>query len=141
MRVYQYRYDPDGIAFSIAATSIRDAYLRAHEDAKIGGEVRFAEFRQRARATDIVRGCDEFDARYKLELNPYDSHAAWDGHWFETFGRELEHVAAQDAGRVWTLLEGEEHLWVAAGPHLVNRVGYLISTSRWRDPNETYVVA
>jgi hypothetical protein len=141
MKIFEYRGDRGDGTFRIAATSMRDAYLRARENGRISGEVHLAKFRQRTRVTEVVRGSDEFDIQYELVPNPYDARAAWEGHWFETFGRELEHVDAHDAERVWTLLDVEEQLWIVAGKHHVNRVGYLLSTSPWRDPCENYVVA
>jgi len=141
MKIFDYREALTGDNFHIAAASMRDAFQRARDSGRISNEIRFSEFRERTRATKTVRGSDEFDARYELEPNPYDSFAAWEGHWFETFGQELKYVETRDAKRVWTLLDAEDQLWIVSGFHYVNRVGYLVSMSHWSDSRETYVVA
>lgn len=49
---------------------------------------------------------------------------------FETYGVELGVVLGvnlMDTRKVWTLIEGDEGLWVTNGYHLVNRLNYLIT--------------
>jgi hypothetical protein len=77
---------------------------------------------------------DEFDATYPLVPNHINPNASWgvgegSGCLFETYGEELEFVRKQDPNTIWTLLDGDEgNLYLASGYHLVNRIGYLIST-------------
>jgi hypothetical protein len=77
---------------------------------------------------------DEFDARYPLKPNHLNSSAGWalpdaGGCLFETHGEEFAFVKRQDPRTVWTLLDGDDgDMFVVNGLHLVNRVGYLLST-------------
>lgn len=77
---------------------------------------------------------DEFDATYLLRPNHLNPNASWvtgdgPGCLFETYGDELAFVRQQDPDTIWTLLDGDDgDLYVASGYHLVNRIGYLIST-------------
>ncbi len=48
---------------------------------------------------------------------------------FETYGDELEFIKRQDPRKVWTLVDGDDgELYIVSGLHLVNRIGYLLST-------------
>ncbi len=76
---------------------------------------------------------EEFDATYKLRRNHLNADAAWTsddgGCLFETYGEELDFVRKQDPRTVWTLVDdddGEQRL--LSGFHVVNRIGYLVST-------------
>lgn len=51
---------------------------------------------------------------------------------FETFGPELDAVAAADPACVWTVVDCEdESLWLLSGRLLVNRLGYFITERPW----------
>jgi len=71
----------------------------------------------------------EWEATYLPKLN----HLAEDinsHHMFETYGEELGYVLAiadLEPNRVWTLVDGEDGIYVTNGYHLVNRIGYLIT--------------
>lgn len=77
---------------------------------------------------------DEFDDRYQLVPNHLNPNASWacgenGGCLFETYGEELEFVRRQDPNRIWTFVDGDDgDQYVVSGYHLVNRIGYLIST-------------
>lgn len=78
---------------------------------------------------------DDFDSRFPLLRNHLREDAPWSvgdasGCLFETFGPELEFVRRQDACTVWTLVDSEDGLVLISGFHIVNRVGYLISSAR-----------
>lgn len=72
---------------------------------------------------------DEFDERYPLVANHLNPHAGWNGCLFETYGPELDFIRQQDPTTVWTLVDGDDgDLYIQSGVHLVNRIGYFIST-------------
>jgi hypothetical protein len=77
---------------------------------------------------------DEFDERFPLVTNHLNPNASWgsgkeDGCLFETYDEELEFVRRQDPRTVWTLVDGDgDDQYLVSGFHVVNRVGYLIST-------------
>jgi hypothetical protein len=77
---------------------------------------------------------DEFDARYKLRRNHLNPDATWafgddGGCLFETHGEELEYVRRQAPRTVWTLVDGDNaDPCLLSGFHIVNRIGYLLST-------------
>ena len=57
-------------------------------------------------------------------------HKGGDTELFETYGVELGVVLGvnlMDTRKVWTLIEGDEGLWVTNGYHLVNRLNYFIT--------------
>jgi hypothetical protein len=78
---------------------------------------------------------DEFDATYSLRPNHLNPNASWTigdgpGCLFETYGEELAFVRSQDPRTIWTLLDGDDgDQLVVSGYRLVNRIGYLISTT------------
>src|SRR5580658_9909359 len=75
-----------------------------------------------------------FDTTYPLVLNHINPNAGWgndegSGCLFETYGSELDFVRRQDPRTIWTLLDGDDgDLYLVSGYHLVNRIGYLVST-------------
>jgi hypothetical protein len=77
---------------------------------------------------------DAFAAQYPLRanhLNPTAGLAYGEGAGclFETYGEELAFVRQQDPRTVWTLIDGDDgDQYVLSGFHLVNRIGYLVST-------------
>ena len=77
---------------------------------------------------------DEFDDRFQLVPNHLNPNASWGygengGCLFETYGEELEFVRRQDPKTIWTFVDGDDGgQYVVSGYHLVNRIGYLIST-------------
>lgn len=85
-------------------------------------------------ATLIELTEDEFDDRFKLVPNHINRNATWafgdgPGCLFETYGDEFAFVRQQDPLTVWTLVDGDDgDMYVLNGLHLVNRIGYLIST-------------
>lgn len=82
----------------------------------------------------LVEISDEFDASYPLRTNHLNPNASWgsgegDGCLFETYGEELDFVRQQDPRTVWTLVDGDDgDQYLLSGYHLVNRIGYLLST-------------
>jgi hypothetical protein len=78
---------------------------------------------------------DTFDALFPLRPNHLDGNASWahgdgPGCLFETYGEELEFVRQQDPLTVWTFVDGDDgDQYLVSGYHLVNRIGYLISTT------------
>ncbi len=78
---------------------------------------------------------DEFDARYPLVSNHINPSAGWaigdtgGGCLFETHGEEFAFVKRYDPRKIWTLVDGDDgDMYLISGLHLVNRVGYLLST-------------
>jgi hypothetical protein len=77
---------------------------------------------------------DAFAAQYPLRTNHLNPTAGWAcgeaaGCLFETFGEELAFVRRQDPRTVWTLIDGDDgDQYLQSGFHVVNRLGYLVST-------------
>lgn len=74
---------------------------------------------------------DEWIETYKPQQNHIDKGASTDGTMFETFGEEMDFVLTQDNRQVWTLVEGDEGMYVLAGTHLVNRMGFFVTEVPW----------
>lgn len=71
---------------------------------------------------------DEFEARFPTIRNHIAENAAFDGHLFETYGREFEYVSEHDQRFVWTVVTGDDDaLLICSGIRFVNRLGYLVS--------------
>lgn len=76
---------------------------------------------------------DDWRDTYRPVRNTLRTDAPFDGLMFETFGPELDAVAAADPACVWTIVDGEDgDLWLLSGCHLVNRLGYLITERPWQ---------
>jgi hypothetical protein len=77
---------------------------------------------------------DEFDTQYPLVINHLNPNASWTfgdgpGCLFETYGQELAFVRSQNPRTIWTLVDGDDgSQFLLSGFHVVNRIGYLVST-------------
>jgi len=77
---------------------------------------------------------DEFDASYPLLKNHLNADSGWafgddGGCLFETYGEALDFVRQQPPSTVWTLVDGDDgDQYLLSGFHVVNRIGYLLST-------------
>ncbi len=97
-------------------------------------------------STQIEMSEDEFDEQYPLLTNHLNPHASWafgdgPGCLFETYGKELDFVRSQDPRIIWTLVDGDDgNQYVMSGYHLVNRVGYLVSTIPFPDDTDIEVL-
>lgn len=82
--------------------------------------------------TEVVKiSEDQFEAEFKPRKNPFLRSAPFNDWMLETYGKELEHVRAQDPAHIWTIVEAEEKLFYVAGFHFVNRLGYIITEKPW----------
>ncbi len=84
---------------------------------------------------------EQFDERYELLDNHIDTNASFDGKMFETYGEEVEFVMEMaKQNRVITIIESDSEeesnesdevsacMYYVSGYHLVNRIGYLVTT-------------
>lgn len=84
---------------------------------------------------------EQFDEQFELVQNHIDTNASFDGSMFETYGDEIDFVLQMaKENRVITIIESdcEEEMndsgelnpcmYYISGYHLVNRLGYLITT-------------
>ena len=69
---------------------------------------------------------DEFFDKFIPVHNFHVKDAPFDGHMYETYGTELEHVK-RHLDNVWTIIDSEGQLYVSPGYHFVNRFGYFIT--------------
>lgn len=69
-----------------------------------------------------------------------DDMCSFGGCMYETFGQELDYVKQQPNKRIWTIVDEEDKLYVIAGFHIVNRLGYLVTNEEWSDEFETYLM-
>ena len=76
---------------------------------------------------------DDWVDQYQPIENPFDKDAGYEGCMFETYGEENEFVLDKlNRNTVWTLITGDnEDFWVIPGYHIVNRMGYFITTKPW----------
>ncbi len=81
----------------------------------------------------------EFFEKYMPLSNPSSKHALFDGKMFNSFGEDLAFVNIYTDKNVWTITENEkDEIFVIAGNHCINRVGYFITKEEWENPKETY---
>lgn len=98
---------------------------------------KFVDFATK-RKRDVLEKPTDFFAAYTPIKNHLDADAPADGYMFETYGAELSFVRAQPPATVWTLLDADGTLYVQAGYHHVNRIGYFVTTTPAGRPDESY---
>lgn len=83
----------------------------------------------------IVLAFEEWETQFKPIANRIIGSASFDGLMFETYGEELAQVLAFANGgkaghrKVWTLVDGDDgEAVIVEGYHLVNRLGYFITS-------------
>jgi hypothetical protein len=62
---------------------------------------------------------------------------------FETYGEEVGIVLGVnrfDMNKVWTLVDGDEGMWITNGFHYVNRIGYFITEIPYEGKDEFFDV-
>jgi hypothetical protein len=85
------------------------------------------------------------DDRFYDEFKPVKNHllpngAPFSDCMFETYGEELEYVRKQKPEHIWTIMDGDDgNLFIGAGYHLVNRIGYLITEKPWVTGDEQVI--
>jgi len=77
--------------------------------------------------TYITMSFEEWVEKYEPLNNNLDPNAPFNGYMLETYGAEVEAVYGADPLLVWTILDGDEGLFIANGLHMVNRMGYIIT--------------
>lgn len=80
---------------------------------------------------------EEWGNTYKPIRN-FSSYG-FDSHLFETYGEDLTFVQAVSNDRCWTLVEGDEGLWILEGRHFVHRLGYFVTMNPWTEAVEVPV--
>lgn len=76
---------------------------------------------------------DMFIERFRSIVNHLDHSTGFDFGYgcclFNTYGEEFKFVCDQYAARIWTLIEGDNGLYIESGLHFVNRLGYFVSAT------------
>lgn len=70
-----------------------------------------------------------FELLFKPEQNHLTEESSFNGWMFETYGEdaeEVEWIAEDTPGRVWTILDGEE-MSIVSGMRWSNRLGYIVT--------------
>lgn len=94
---------------------------------------------------------EQFDKQYKLVKNHLEDNASFDGNLFETYSPEIDFVLEMaKQNRVITILECDSDtidedgdtmpcMYYSSGYHLVNRIGYLITTEEITEEFEVFI--
>lgn len=77
---------------------------------------------------------------YKSFEKAYPLVKNGDGEMFETYGKDLAFVQQQEPSKVWTLIEEGGKRVIISGFHVVNRIGYYVSTVSAKSQNITVKV-
>lgn len=83
---------------------------------------------------------DDFWELFKPKVNFLDEFAGFDGCMFETYGPEVAYVLSvhrRSPRQVWTVIECDGELYIDAGYHHVNRLGYMVTENGWADETES----
>ena len=93
---------------------------------------------------------DKFYDKYKPIYNHIENPEYQEGQteaneigspmYFETYGKDLEYVKKQNPNLIWTMIEGDEGMYITQGFHLVNRWVYLIASKPFKNGNKRQYV-
>jgi hypothetical protein len=81
---------------------------------------------------------DNWEETYKPISNHLDDNASFQdydgvGIMFETYGAEKEFVKSQPANKIWTCISEDDDIYIVAGWHVFDRVGYFVTEQEWTD--------
>jgi hypothetical protein len=88
---------------------------------------------------------DDWLDRYTPVNNHLDANASMDltgdgkGNMFETYGKDLDHVVdvfQKTPNKVWTIVEGDDDMYIETGLRTVNKYGFLITVEEWSAEEE-----
>lgn len=120
-------------------TELEEPTSDSDADSTSSGETAsFPDSGDGAAVNDVTE--DEWWEKFRPIKNPFDDHASFDGHMFETYGEELEYVRAQPAEKIWTFIEGDDVQLIGAGYSYVNRLGYFITEEPWITQHEEIIL-
>lgn len=100
----------------------------------------------------VQPNCSDFSDKYNVIVNHIDTNAGFtgynydseDGCLFETFGEEIAFVLkthSENPKKIWTIIEGDNgEMYICAGYHIVNRIGYFITETEWENAEEEYIL-
>jgi hypothetical protein len=88
--------------------------------------------------TKILKEKD-FDKKYQYDELIKSESFGNDGR-LETYGKDLIKVMAQDNNKIWTMVDGDNGMYLVAGYHFVNRIYYVITKEPWDSPDEEYLI-
>lgn len=76
---------------------------------------------------------DDWFDKFKPLPNHLDPNASFNdgdhGYMFETYGKELEFVKAQEPNKIWTYCDGDDGgTYIFEGYRMVDRIGYFVTT-------------
>jgi hypothetical protein len=76
---------------------------------------------------------NDWDENFTFVKNHFESrNGAYDDCQFETYDEELDYIRNYpDKNKIWTVLDCDGEQYIAAGYHLVNQMGYLITNEPW----------
>lgn len=123
------------------------AQIDQHISELAGGDQQLKEAIEKAlkemeaqRLSDNTPNMTEFESRYSFVANP-NPHAeeAPQCHMWETFEPDISFVRTQNPRRIWTLIDGgDSSLYLSAGLHVADRLGYFITNEEWDSKDEIY---
>ncbi len=73
---------------------------------------------------------EDWEENFKPIINNEDT-ASWGGIMFETYNPDLDFVRKCPIEHIWSLIDGDESVWIVTGYHFVNRIGYFITEIPW----------
>lgn len=92
------------------------------------------------------RNCDLDQSQIwfdKYDPIPNPNGSSWDyggkTYLFETYGADMEKVKQADPTHVWTMLDCDGNIYIVAGYHFVNRMGYFITQKPYTELFEEYL--
>lgn len=71
---------------------------------------------------------------YKPIDNEIIEDAPFEGKMFETYDDEVAFVSKQEPAHIWTLVEADDEMYIIAGWHFVDRMGYFITEKPFANP-------
>jgi hypothetical protein len=84
----------------------------------------------------------DFDKKYSYDDSIVSTEFQTKG-MLETFGSDYNQVLEineKDPMRLWTMIDGDDGMYLVQGYHIVNRIYYVVTKERAREEFEEYLI-
>jgi hypothetical protein len=78
---------------------------------------------------------DEFENKYKPINNHFSENKSETNYLFGTYGEEYAFVLEQEKNKIWTIVDGDNGIYIIPGLHFLNRINYIITENPWEGEN------
>ena len=83
---------------------------------------------------------EQWVEEYQPIINDNGEQNSYDNLMYETYPPDIDIVKSYDNNQVWTLIEVEDKRYLIPGFHVVNRLGYFLTSNIWTNVEQEILI-